>query len=111
MGYEIHNGNTELSAEDDRDYDGLVVERDEEGQIILLQKDNLFGTYVHGIFDHEDIAFKLVSKLAENKGVSIGDASFDYQAFKAGEYDKLADIIRENLDMSLIRRLLDLPTV
>ena len=111
VGYEIHNGNTELSAEDDRDYDGLVVERDEEGQIILLQKDNLFGTYVHGIFDHEDIAFKLVSKLAENKGVSIGDASFDYQAFKAGEYDKLADIIRENLDMSLIRRLLDLPTV
>ncbi|MBP5325196.1 MAG: cobyric acid synthase [Pseudobutyrivibrio sp.] len=111
VGYEIHNGNTELSAEDDRDYDSLVVERDEEGQIILLQKDNLFGTYVHGIFDHEDIAFKLVSKLAENKGVSIGDASFDYQAFKEGEYDKLADIIRENLDMSLIRRLLDLPTV
>ncbi len=98
VGYEIHNGisnPTENAKADD------LFEHDEDGEIILVQRENILGTYVHGIFDNNDLGLRLVQALAENKGAKL-EATMDYQAFKEAEYDKLADIVRENIDMEYI---------
>lgn len=105
VGYEIHNGLSEIDDSNEDSFDGLLVERDDEGQIILMQKDNIFGTYVHGIFDNEDLAYRLVSAIAESKGLSLEGEAVDYHAFKEKEYDKLADVVRESLDMEYIYSL------
>lgn len=99
VGYEIHNGNTIIVPE----VGTLeVIERDDEGNIILVQNGNILGTYVHGIFDNEDLAYLLASALAAEKGIQFESEAVDYQAFKDAEYDKLAQVLRENLDMDFI---------
>ncbi len=103
VGYEIHNGNTII---DSADACIDIVERDDEGNIILVQTGNILGTYVHGIFDHDELAYQLASSIAGSKGVKIESDAVDYQAFKEAEYDKLARVLRENLDIEFIYELM-----
>lgn len=116
-GYEIHNGKSML---DDSDFNSktkvedeflkhqtpLVIKKDGLGNIILLQQGNILGTYVHGIFDEGDLAYKLVESLAEKKHVSLDAFALDYRSIKEAEYDKLADVVRKYLDMEYIYSLL-----
>ncbi len=104
IGYEIHNGISSIDASANIPE---VIERDDEGNIILVQQGNCLGTYVHGIFDNENLAFRLVSELANRKGLSLDNQlALNYQEFKEGEYDKLAEVVRTNLDMDYIYGLL-----
>jgi adenosylcobyric acid synthase len=102
IGYEIHNG---ISSPTSQAMTSDLFEHDEEGQIILVQRENVLGTYVHGVFDNNDLALRLVRALAEAKGTKL-ETTMDYQAFKEAEYDKLAEIVRNNLDMDLVYSIL-----
>ena len=67
----------------------------------------VYGTYVHGIFDKKQIAEAVIKTLADKKGVTAGDEILlDYASFKEKEYDKMADILREHLDMDKIYGML-----
>ena len=102
-GYEIHMGRTEnlggcretIRLEDGRT-DGLC---DPEGLV--------FGTYLHGIFDTGEAASALVGRLMEKKGIERGSWSFDPEEHKRQEYDKLADLIRNSLNMDRIYEILE----
>lgn len=105
-GYEIHMGRTEnlggcretIRLEDGRT-DGLC---DPEGLV--------FGTYLHGIFDTGEAASSLVGRLKEKKGIERGSWSFDPEEHKRQEYDKLADLIRNSLNMDRIYEILEAGT-
>lgn len=89
-GYEIHMGET----------------KGRNGKALLsCQQRNAFGTYVHGVFDEGDIALDLVKKIADKKGIKLGEA-VNYKAFKENEYDRLANVVRDNLDMDYIYSIL-----
>lgn len=63
----------------------------------------IIGTYVHGIFDSPDILRRLLNTTAESHNLPqpvIEEFSME------AEYDRLAKITRENLDMSLINSLI-----
>ncbi|MDY2700016.1 MAG: cobyric acid synthase [Lachnospiraceae bacterium] len=96
-GYEIHMGKTKIRN------DGLY-----EKNIIVSGRDkNVYGTYVHGIFDRGCIATALVQALAKKKGILIEEGAFeDYRSFKEKQYDKLADTLREHLNMEEIYGML-----
>lgn len=102
-GYEIHMGRTELSGKEQKEKGTL-----QEENVILSGTDrNVYGTYVHGIFDKADIAAGIVKALAQKKGLSISDGGLeDYQSFKEKQYDKLADTLREYLNMEEIYGML-----
>jgi adenosylcobyric acid synthase len=72
---------------------------------------NVYGTYVHGLFDSEEMQRAVFRFLAEKKGVGedFYDAGEEISAaaYKEAQYDKMADIMRENLDMDLIYRILN----
>ncbi len=102
LGYEIHNGVTTV---DDGKNEIQIVEHDDDGNIILVQHNNLLGTYVHGIFDNSDLALRLVQAIATKKGIRL-ESTMNYQAFKDAEYDKLAEIVRNNIDMDYVYSLL-----
>ena len=70
--------------------------------------ENVYGSYVHGIFDAQEVVNAIVKALAEKKGIDpAGLAQMDYAAYKETQYDKMADILRKHLDMEQIYRILD----
>ena len=89
-GYEIHMG------------------RSEEARGALFSMGNVYGSYVHGIFDEQEVAGTILKALCTKKGVSFESlGSFDAKAYKERQYDLLADAVRAGLDMPLIYRILN----
>ncbi|MEF9839494.1 MAG: cobyric acid synthase [Lachnospiraceae bacterium] len=69
---------------------------------------NVYGSYVHGIFDESQVANTMVNALLEAKGYHREQVkAFDLQTYKETQYNLLADIIRENVDMKEIYRILE----
>ncbi len=100
-GYEIHMGKTVYHEErpsyflkTDGDFDGCV-------------RENVAGTYFHGIFDEEEFRRALFSLLYKRCG--LGEYSkevLSLQDYKEQQYDRLADALRESMDMKEIYRIL-----
>ena len=91
-GYEIHMGRTGTEEK-------VVVTSD--------MNENIYGSYVHGLFDEGIIANSMIQALAEKKGIEIENGEFeDYQTFKDKQYDKLADTLRMYLNMEEIYEML-----
>ena len=68
---------------------------------------NAYGTYVHGIFDEGTLAETLVGILAARKGVALDTGQMiSYGQFKQMQYDKLADGLRESMDMEAVYAML-----
>lgn len=103
-GYEIHMGET-------KGFDGAVPFTVlESGEIdgYCNADGTVFGSYLHGIFDNSEMAQGMVQVLLKRKGVSFDEMKpFDLEAYKQQQYDKLADILRENLDMDKIYDILN----
>ena len=114
-GYEIHMGRTSES----RDKAGFCRIRDHRTGIETLDgtaAGNIYGTYVHGVFDAPGIARRIVEILAEHKGVTLKSSpgntacaapETDYQTYKETQYDLLADTLRRHLDMKHIYEILE----
>lgn len=97
-GYEIHMGQTYDTKNQCIVKSGMMS----DGNLV-------YGTYIHGIFDHEELAKAFVRALASRKNVSIDvEGILDYRAFKELEYDKLAGTMREYLDMNAIYEIMGL---
>ena len=102
-GYEIHMGKTDLVE------NGKITRKDinSEKAEISVGKKNVYGTYIHGVFDKGSIAAVIVQTLAEKKGMQIKNGMVeDYDSFKEKQYDKLADTLREYLNMEEIYGML-----
>lgn len=74
---------------------------------------NVAGTYVHGLFESAKLSGSLIHMLLCNKYGENAGAEFlaaerlrDYGAYKQEQYDRLADIVRKNLDMEAIYRII-----
>ncbi len=104
-GYEIHMGTTELL-----DGEPVCELAGEAGAVSLdgCWKDNVYGSYLHGIFDTKECASALAGALFESKGLDASDIrAVDMKAYKEEQYDKLAQAMRENMDMDLIYRIIE----
>ena len=106
-GYEIHMGRTALHAGTQpftEIVDMITGARRQEGAC----RGNVYGSYLHGIFDSEAAAAGIVRALAKAKGISGEmEMSVDFAAFKERQYDLLADGLRAHLDMERIYRILE----
>ena len=68
----------------------------------------MYGSYVHGIFDKEEVAKNVVKAIGERKGIDVSQMTgIDFDAFKETQYDKLADGLRKHLDMKKIYEILE----
>lgn len=102
-GYEIHMGTTNSAV-------AMNTLTDLNGKVRSdgATDGNIYGTYVHGIFDSEGIVTTIVSALADRKGIDIElSPSVPMAEFKNREYDKLANLVRNSLDMELIYSILN----
>ena len=98
-GYEIHTGKT-VPYE-------VINEFTSKGTGYFHK--NIYGTYIHGIFDSKEIFTGIINALAKKKGIDIDlSKTMDQNAFKETQYDRLADILRANLDIDMIYDILGL---
>jgi len=67
----------------------------------------VIGTYIHGLFRNTQLRRNLVRALAKRKHVRLPPPEDDLS--QDSEYDRLADLVRDNLDMDSIYRLVGLP--
>ena len=68
----------------------------------------VFGTYIHGLFHNTAIRQSIVKFISESKGIMV--ANNDYEYSMDNEYNKLADWVRNSLDMDLLYRITGLET-
>ncbi|MBR5679313.1 MAG: cobyric acid synthase CobQ, partial [Clostridia bacterium] len=88
-GYEIHMGQSGFDAP-------------------VIQKENVAGSYIHGLFDENGIAEAVVRSLYERAGLEFDEnAVFDVHVYRESQYDKLAEAVRGALDMELVYRILE----
>ena len=72
------------------------------------QSGNVYGCYIHGIFDAPGCAKGFLGAVLKKKGYDAAHIQVrDWKAHKEEQYDKLADIIRESLDMERIYRIIE----
>ena len=98
-GYEIHMGLT--YGENEAPFS--ITER--SGSAVdspdgAMDADGLtFGTYMHGLFHNHSLRHTLLMNLARRKGIALPEGTIlDLDA----EYDKLAALVRESVDMDAI---------
>ncbi len=96
-GYEIHNGRTTVNGEPFcRLADGTP-----EGCVCK----NVFGTYLHGLFDSGELTQALVKLLCARKGISPRETRPTLMAeYRQTQFDLLADGVRKALDMGAVYR-------
>lgn len=98
-GYEIHVGIT--TPENGTEYQPLnhLSDGGKDG-FYLNQK--CFGTYIHGILDNGAFIDFLLEPYSEKLS---DNQPFDFGAYKEEQYNKLADHVRNHVDMDLVYRI------
>lgn len=115
-GYEIHMGQSDAIKK----HEDAALRNTEEPLTLIRDivsgeektdggyYDNVYGSYVHGIFDKEEIVKTVVQALADRKGLDLSALeTMDYAVYKEQQYDKLADMLRQHLDMKKIYEILE----
>ena len=88
-GYEIHMGAT---TEDN----------------VIVNKGNVYGSYIHGIFDSEGVSKSIIEALLESKGLSYDKIkTFNISDYKEEQYDILAKEVRKSLDLDYIYKIIN----
>lgn len=108
-GYEIHMGTTNVNynSSSDKLFGGAseLLRLQEENGIKSdgCVKDNVMGTYLHGLFDEEDFRAALISIICKRKGISYErEKTISYAEYKEQQFDALANCLRQCLDMNSI---------
>ena len=73
---------------------------DKEGKVV--------GTYIHGIFDNSEFMMRIINNLRRKKGLhELDRQGLDHNEFKQMEYDRLAQLIREHVDMTKVYEIMN----
>ena len=100
-GYEIHNGRTEVG--------GAPFCVLEDGTPEGCVNRNVFGTYLHGLFDSGELTGALVRMLCARKGISPTQTQLMSMAdYRQQQFDLLADGVRQALDMGAVYRAINM---
>ena len=101
-GYEIHMGVTRSLGQ------ALPMIELEDGRTdaYVSPDGRIWGSYLHGIFDNEDFVLALTNDLMKEKGIDPKNNRLSIAEYKEIQYNKLADMIRANLDMDRIYTIL-----
>ncbi|MBI5348594.1 MAG: cobyric acid synthase [Chloroflexi bacterium] len=105
-GYEIHQGRTRADGDTveafkiTRLFDRTVNQSDGAGTL------KLFGTYLHGLFDHSEFRGAYLNCLRQHKGLApLPPHAYDT---RAKNFDQLADWLQDYLDMRRVKKIVGL---
>ncbi|HBU12389.1 MAG TPA: cobyric acid synthase CobQ [Clostridiales bacterium] len=101
-GYEIHMGKTVITG------DATPLVRLYGGGVDGCQCGNVYGCYIHGLFDSGAVSSCVIAALCARKGIDYSALmKTDRKEYACRQYDLLADGIRRNVDMDAVYRILE----
>lgn len=99
-GYEIHMGISRLLDEvkpfiklESGHIDGAITD---DGRV--------FGSYLHGIFDHQSFRDAILGKLRADKGLNHTESK-DYETLKEDAYNDLAELARTHMAIDKLKEI------
>ena len=112
-GYEIHQGYSyPVNEKNEENNNSENILKNDTGCLFGDEnlkgtvKDNVAGTYIHGIFDNSEFTSHFLNEVRKFKGLDRIDENFSYSDYKNREYDKLAEVLRENIDIKKIYEIM-----
>ncbi|ADL69738.1 cobyric acid synthase CobQ [Thermoanaerobacterium thermosaccharolyticum DSM 571] len=105
-GYEIHMGLTDAG---EKSFSRIVLRNGKSAYLndgSVSSDGKVFGTYIHGIFENSDFVKGFINAVRRSKGLSEINYIEDYRKFKEREYDRLADVVRNSLDIGRIYEIM-----
>lgn len=105
LGYEIHMGDTQRGPTHPPAF--RIIERLEQKVEVedgaVSADGQVWGTYIHGLFDNDGFRRRFIDGLGKNKGLlSMRAEDLNYKGLKEEQYDKLAAALRQALDIQRI---------
>ncbi|HEX2913875.1 MAG TPA: hypothetical protein VH186_23935, partial [Chloroflexia bacterium] len=127
-GYEIHMGRTEpsgnysfsgpvndsgygMGGETASSYLLRLTRRENEAintlEGFINEQGNVWGTHLHGLFANDSFRHAVLSNLLRRKGITGSNLQNRHMhtLSKDLQYNKLADLLRQNLDIKLLKEL------
>lgn len=99
--YEIHMGLTRRTG-------GAPFARFPDGREEGAAAGRVLGTYLHGLFDTGELVERLAAWLMTEKGLSPENIRVESQdSYRERQYDLLARVVREHLDMEALYRAME----
>lgn len=86
-GYEIHHGRSSMQG-------------------AVLHYKNAYGTYIHGLFENDAFTKVFLNNIRKRKNISLQEEEKNYRTFKEEQYNRLADTIRNAIDMKKMYQIL-----
>ena len=112
-GYEIHQGYSyPVNEKNEENNNSENILKNDTGCLFGDEnlkgtvKDNVAGTYIHGIFDNSEFTNHFLNEVRKFKGLDRIDENFSYSDYKNREYDKLAEVLRKNIDIKKIYEIM-----
>lgn len=99
-----------LSGLNGMDYTGYEIHMgcSQEKKPPLQGRSNVYGSYIHGIFDAPDVSDEMLRAICARKGLDYAAlGTFDPREYKERQYNMLADAVRGGLDMELVYRIIN----
>lgn len=106
IGYEIHHGQSRKTSS----RPALFLIEKRGGKSVRIEdglankSGDVWGTYIHGIFDNFHFRRNFLNNIFTRKGIEPGCRPDNFSEGK--EFDKLAELLKNNLDMKFIARTL-----
>lgn len=108
-GYEIHMGRTKLG----KNAEPFIKINKKLGKEVkyldgaVNKEGRVFGTYIHGIFDEISFTGNIINNILNKKGLTSSSyQQMSLEEYKDREYDKLAKLVRDNIDMGKIYEIM-----
>ena len=106
-GYEIHHGRTKCLKKLQPLF--KIIEREgkciDEPDGIASADRRIMATYIHGVFDKPGYRRSFLNRIRIRKGLAPSSEGLRFNLDK--EFDKLADLVRRNIDIKLLYKILN----
>lgn len=108
-GYEIHMGHTEFTRKSDA-HPFVINQRRgqacDSAEGTANEAGNVFGTYIHGVFDNDVFRRSVLNAVRQNKGLEPLANTRNVMAEKQQAYEHLADVVENALDMDKLYEIM-----
>ncbi len=107
-GYEIHMGATtgNIGLFKLKRLSNNSKLKTQNSELILdgSSKGNVWGTYIHGIFDNDDFRREWLNSFRVKKGLPLQERTINYHAKREEAINRWADILKNSVDICFVLR-------